>query len=141
MSGTLSNTLVFLFLISICHIAQKYIHCFPSKLCKIIAWYGLATCLDFLLINTIDMANQDVDGDMLKLYNYYERTDNSGFIGLFLTILVQFALLLLNVFLFYHYIVFVHNDSRISDIFMRISGLGRGYYIPEDNEVSWNYLK
>lgn len=37
--------------------------------------------------------------------------------------------------------MFVHNDARISDIYLRISGLGRGYYIPADNEISWNYLK
>lgn len=61
--------------------------------------------------------------------------------GLFLTFMCQFALLLLNIFIFYQYIVFIHNDARISDIFMRISGLGRGYYIPDDNEVSWNYLR
>lgn len=24
---------------------------------------------------------------------------------------------------------------------MRISGLGKGYFIPEDNEVSWAYLR
>jgi len=24
---------------------------------------------------------------------------------------------------------------------MRISGLGKGYHIPYDNEISWNYLK
>jgi hypothetical protein len=36
--------------------------------------------------------------------------------------------------------VFIHCDARIKDIYLRISGLGKGYYIPEDNEVSWNYL-
>jgi hypothetical protein len=24
---------------------------------------------------------------------------------------------------------------------MRISGMGKGYYLPDDNEISWNYLK
>lgn len=141
MIGTLTNTLVFLFLVAICYISQKHLYCFPTVLCKIIAWFGLCTCLDFILINAVDLANQDVDGDLLKLYNYYERTQNSGFIGLFLTFLVSIALLLLNVFLYYQYLVFVHNDARLSDIYMRISGLGRGYYIPDDNEVSWSYLK
>lgn len=110
-------------------------------ICKFIAWYGLATCLDFFLIATVDMANQNTDGDLFKLYNYYERTENSGFIGFFLTFLVQFAMLLVNIFVFYNYIVFVHNDARIHDIYMRISGLGKGYHIPFDNEISWNYLK
>ena len=48
---------------------------------------------------------------------------------------------IINIFFFYNYIVFVHNDARIHDIYMRISGLGKGYHIPFDNEVSWNYLK
>lgn len=124
-----------------CQISQKYIFCFPRVFCKIIAWFGLATCLDFFFIVIIDFANQDLDGDLLKLYNYYQKSENSGFIGIFLTFVIQFALLIINIFVFYNYIVFVHNDARISDIYLRISGKGRGYYIPDDNEVSWNYLK
>ena len=50
-------------------------------------------------------------------------------------------MLILNVYLFYNYIVFVHCDAKISDIYLRISGYGKGYYMPEDNEVSWAYLK
>ena len=47
----------------------------------------------------------------------------------------------MNIYLFYNYIVFVHCDAKISDIYLRISGYGKGYYLPEDNEVSWSYLK
>lgn len=50
-------------------------------------------------------------------------------------------MLILNFFIFYNYIAFVHCDARLSDIYLRISGIGRGYHIPYDNEVSWNYLK
>ena len=71
MMGTISNTIFFAFLIGVCYFSQLYIHCFPPKFCKLIAWYGLATCLDFVLILIIDMANQDEDGDFFKLYNYY----------------------------------------------------------------------
>lgn len=141
LAGPLTNTIIFTFMIAVCHLSQKWIHCFPVSLCKFIAWYGLATCLDFFLIAVVDMANQNDDGDLFKLYNYYERSENSGFIGFFLTFLVQFAMLLVNIFVFYNYIVFVHNDARIHDIYMRISGLGKGYHIPFDNEISWNYLK
>lgn len=37
--------------------------------------------------------------------------------------------------------MFVHCDAKIEDIFLRITGQGKGYYIPDDNEVSWNYLR
>jgi len=55
--GTLFNTAIFGLMITTCHFAQKYIHCFPPVLCKLIAWYGFATALDFFLILIIDMAN------------------------------------------------------------------------------------
>ena len=140
-SGPLANTFLFSFFVLVCHQSQIRINCFPTKMCKFIAWYGLATCLDFFLIAVVDLANQNTDGDLFKLFNYYAQTQNSGFIGLFLTLLVQFAILIVNIFLFYNYIVFVHNDARIYDIYLRISGLGRGYHIPLDNEISWSYLK
>lgn len=139
--GPAANTLVFLFLCTVCYVSQVLITCFPPRFCKFIAWYGLATMLDFFLVVVIDMANQDEDGDLLKLYNYYARVQNSGFIGLFITFLVQFLILILNVFLLYYYICFIHCDGRIQDIVVRITGQGKGYYIPFDNEVSFNYLK
>lgn len=139
--GTLMNTFVFCFLIAIVYLSQKYIYCFPPVLCKLIAWYGFATCLDFFLILIVDMAIQDDNGDMFKLYNYFQKQDNGGMFGIFITFLAEAVLVVLNTFIFYEYIVFVHNDARISDIYLRISGLGRGYYIPADNEISWNYLK
>jgi hypothetical protein len=54
--GTISNTLIFAFWMGVCHLSQKYIWCFPVKLCKIIAWYGILTCFDFALITIIDAA-------------------------------------------------------------------------------------
>ena len=57
MCGTLLNTALFLFLVVVCHVSYRHIYCFPVKACKFIAWYGLATCLDFAFITVIDMAN------------------------------------------------------------------------------------
>ena len=88
MMGPLTNTILFLFLMLVCHLSQKNINCFPISVCKFIAWYGVATCLDFFLICVVDMANQNLDGDLFKMYNYYERTNNSGFIGFFMTFLI-----------------------------------------------------
>lgn len=60
---------------------------------------------------------------------------------MFLTFVIELFLLLINIFIFYNYLLFVHMDARISDIYLRITGLGKGYYIPDDNEISWTYLK
>ena len=57
MAGPLSNTILFLFFVLVNVLSNRYIQCFPVKFCKFIAWYGLATCLDFFLISVVDMAN------------------------------------------------------------------------------------
>ena len=35
----------------------------------------------------------------------------------------------------------MHHDQKIADIYLRISGKGRGYFIAEDNELSFRNLK
>lgn len=140
-AGPIGNSLMFLFLTLVCYLSQKWVYCFPVIGCKLIAWYGLLTIMDFMFICVIDLGLQNEEGDLFKLYNYYEETDESGFVGLFVTFLIQFSITIYNVWVFYQYIVFIHCDGRIKDIYLRISGLGRGYFIPEDNEVSWAYLR
>lgn len=139
--GPLSNSAMFMFMMLVCYLSNKWIYCFPVFFCKIILWYGLLTVMDFAFIVIVDSAWMVQDGDMYKLYNYYEKAESSGAVGLFITFLLQFAIIIFNVFLVYEYIVFVHSDGRIKDIYLRISGFGKGYYLPEDNEVSWNYLR
>lgn len=139
--GPLSNSAMFIFFCLVCYFSNKWIYCFPVYLCKVILWYGLLTVMDFAFIVVVDAAWMVSDGDLFKLYNYYEKAESSGAIGLFITFLIQFAIMIFNVFLLYNYIVFIHCDARIQDIYLRISGFGKGYYLPEDNEVSWNYLR
>lgn len=129
--GTMANSFVFILMILVCYISQKYIYCFPVSFCKLIAWYGIATMFDFFLISVIDFAVQDWNGDLFKLYLYYSKGDgSSGFVGFFLTFLVHIGLLIVNLFIFYNYIVFIHNDGRLADIYMRISGKMRHFFIP-----------
>jgi hypothetical protein len=86
--GPISNTLIFLFLMLVCHLSNKWIHCFPVYFCKIIAWYGLLTVMDFVFICVVDLAFMDYSGDLFKLYNYYQKSDSSGAIGMFITFII-----------------------------------------------------
>lgn len=119
--GSFSNTLFFLFLIACCYLSQKHIYCFPPLFCRFIAWYGIGTVFDCVFIAIIDFATQDDNGDVFKLYTYYTQATTSGFVGYFLTLLIYFALIIVNSFIFYNYIVFVHLDGRLADIYMRIN--------------------
>jgi hypothetical protein len=50
---------------------------------------------------------------MWKLYNYYEATESSGAIGLFITFLIQFAIAIYNIWIMYQYIVFVRTTKSL----------------------------
>ena len=49
--------------------------------------------------------------------------------------------MMINMFLFYQHILFIHREAKIADIYLFISGKGRNYFIPEDNELSYRLLK
>lgn len=88
----------------------------------------------------MDFASQDEFGDVFKLFNYFNK-DGGGFIGYLLTIVIQFIILIINILVFYNHIVFIHRGKKISDLYLRISGKGRDYFIPDDNELSFRLLK
>ena len=86
--GPLSNSLLFVFMMCVCWVSQRYIFCFPTSFCKVILWYGLLTIMDFVFICVVDSAYMTDDGDLWKLYNYYEKNESSGAVGMFLTFLI-----------------------------------------------------
>jgi len=96
---------------------------------------------DCVFIAIIDFSTQDENGDVFKLYNFYSKATTSGFVGYFLTILIYFALIIINTFIFYNYIVFVHLDGRLADIYMRINPKQNKFFLPTDNEISFDYLR
>lgn len=61
--------------------------------------------------------------------------------GIYLTMFIIFALTVLNGLILYNYMVFVHHNGRILDLYTRLSGSIKSFFIPHDNEVSINYLK
>ena len=75
LAGTLFNTFFFLMFMLVSWIQVKA-HCctsFPGILSKSLAWFGVGTLLDPLLIFIVDLIIGNTDGDMYKMYNYYDR--------------------------------------------------------------------
>jgi len=139
--GPLTNTALFWFMTRVINVSQNQILCFPRILSKAFVWFGFFTIFDFFLIAIIDFATQDDTGDLFKLYNYFEKASAAGFIGYFMTFILQFLILLVNIILFYNHILFIHHDAKIADIYLRISGKGRDYFVPYDNELSFRLLE
>jgi len=141
LTGNLINTLMFLFMMFICWLCQKYVLCFPKVFCRIIAWYGIATILDFILIAIVDFASQNASPECMKLYTFYESKDGTGIVGIFIIIFIYFAVFLINCLFFYNYLIFIHMNGRLLDTYVRLSGGINSFIVPEDNELSIRYLK
>jgi hypothetical protein len=41
---------------------------------------------------------------------------------------------------FYNYIIFHHHDGRLQDIYVRLIGIEKAFFIPGDNEMSLKHL-
>ncbi len=78
---------------------------------------------------------------MFVLSKYYYDSSSSIFVGVIVTILIYAALFILNSFIFYNYLVFMHMEGRIIDIYTRVTADAGYFFIPFDNEVSARYLR
>lgn len=85
------------------------------------------------------------NGDWFRFYQYYKAKDRdragSGVVGFYITFFLMFALTVFNGFLFYYYMVFIHMNGRILDLYRRLSGISTSFFVPVDQEVSLRYLQ
>ena len=140
--GILANSVFFTFMIIFGHLSKKCLNCFPRMFYKVICWYGVMTIFDPIIVIIIDCANEDwITGDYFRFYNYYLKKQGSGLVGIYLTIFLMAGMIVLNSFIFYNYMIFVHMNGRILDLYKRLSGSMKSFFIPHDNEVSLKYVQ
>ena len=140
--GILSNTLLFSLMVFCGFISKKCLNCFPRMFYKVICWYGIMTILDPLIVLITDCAVSDFDnGDYFKLYNFYFKRGGSGLVGIYLTAFLIFGMMTLNASIFYQYMIFIHMNGRILDLYKRLSGSMKSFFVPHDNEVSLKYVQ
>ena len=140
--GILSNSILFSLMILIGFMTKKGLNCFPRMFYKVICWYGIMTILDPIIVLITDCALQDFDnGDYFKFYNFYFKRGGSGLVGIYLTVFLMFGMITLNASIFYQYMIFIHMNGRILDLYKRLSGSMKSFFIPHDNEVSLKYIQ
>lgn len=124
---------------------------------KLFAAFGVATLFDTLLILLVDLGYGNYDcsqksdicrqnyledecdcfnGDFVKLWYRMRREEGSGITGLFITTIIYLGFFILALLLLYEYLVHVHKDGRILDIWRRITGPASEFYLPHDFEIS-----
>jgi len=129
----------------------------PDVLSKFFIAFGFASILDPLLVIVIDLIYHNYDctktsdacaenytgsacdcfnGDFVKLWYRMRIEEGSGLTGLFITVLLYMGTGIIGMLLLYQYIVYVHRDGRVLDMWRRINGTVEEFFLPLDFEVS-----
>lgn len=139
-SGPLGTTLFFLLLILLTYLGHTYVQYFPKHFAKFVVWFGFGSMGDGLLIAIVDTAAREEKGDFYKLPNYYEKAEDSPIAGYIVVCVVYIFFVVLNLLIFYNYIIYLHLNGRIRDIYIRLMGYPKAFFIPHDNELSLRHL-
>lgn len=110
---------------------------------RFVSAWAIMTFLDPILILLIDLCYErwrgdgtTAIGDAFKLYWHFERSDDGGLPGAFLTIFLYAVLMLIAGVCAYLYFLRVHMDGRIVDLYQRLSAKEETFILPYDHEVS-----
>lgn len=124
---------------------------------KLLAAYGVATILDPLLTMVVDLCYHNFDcasvsaacaknyvssqcdcfnGDFIKLWYRMMRIEGSGITGLFIMLMLYLGAAVLGALILYEYLVHVHRDGRILDVWRRVNAPAEEFFLPHDYEVS-----
>ncbi|XP_056594788.1 uncharacterized protein ofcc1 [Triplophysa dalaica] len=115
----------------------------PSFLSKFIMAAAVWTALDPLAVFAVDAVlgrlSYSADyplADAAKLYWHFYRTEQSGTAGIIITLFLYGVHFVLSVTILYIYILRLHNDGRLLDIYHRLHSAEGAFFIPHDMEVS-----
>ncbi|KAF0852992.1 conserved mitochondrial glyco_rpt_poly domain-containing protein [Andalucia godoyi] len=142
--GYLFNCMLFVLLVGISLLSQSIAGSFFAFGSQFILVFGIEVFLDEILLLIVDAAIGNTSrGDAFMLYSYYSQSsnDNLGLLGVCLTVLLFLALMIFSGFLLYNYILRVHNNGLMHDVYVRLRGANHTFFVPHDMEVSLNELR
>jgi hypothetical protein len=132
----------------------------PEIYSRFVTFYGIGAVLNPPLILLVDAcagnfnckADPDCEndlgdpdcacheGDAFKLPNRFEEEEGSAVAGIVLTVLVYCVLMLLASFLLYVFLLHIHMDGRMLDLYRRLNALDNIFLVPDDMEISASEL-
>ena len=138
--GVVFTLACFIFLGIVAFAASKLLGKYPEVAYQFTACFGLIAILDpVVTIVEVALRNKQ-DGDMYKLYNYFGREEGSPAVGAFLTGFMYLGLMGISLFFYYSYLLYVHMNSRLLDMYIRLTAPEAHFFLPSDSEVSMRYL-
>ncbi|XP_061850906.1 uncharacterized protein LOC104551953, partial [Colius striatus] len=122
---------------------QQLFDSFPSFLSKFIIAMGLWTVLDPLAVFVVDSflgrLGNSVEkpiADAAKLYWVFLRAEESGILGVLITVILYTILFFISSTMLYLYFLRVHSEGWLLDVFHRIHSDEGTFFIPLDLEIS-----
>jgi hypothetical protein len=140
-AGPLANTLLFVLAALSSWLIRKTLKSYPKYFYKVVAWTGVFAVLDPFLVLFFDCVTQNFEnGDSFKFYVWFEKAGDNGIVGAYLTFFAVMMLTIFTAYLWYRFMVGVYMNGRILDLYRRLSGTFKAFFIPMDHEVSIKYL-
>lgn len=154
--GPLFNLAVMALLIGLSWVCRRLLGRFPDTGSRFVSAFSMGTVLDPVLVLLVDVVSENfncaardvcatdfaseeclcAEGDAFKLYERFEREEGSGVVGIFLTLFLYGSLSTLAAFAFYHYMLHVHMNGRMVDVYRRLQSLDDTFFVPHDFECS-----
>jgi hypothetical protein len=135
--GYLFNCFLFMVLVFVSFVTQLIHGSFFSFGSQFILVFGLACFADEFFLLIVDSAiGNTTNGDAFLLYTYYESTQGTGILGACLTVLLFTALMIFSGFLVYNYVLRLHNNGLMHDVYVRLHAPNYAFFVPHDLEMS-----
>ena len=139
--GALANTFVFMFWVLLEKCLSRFKIKYPGFWYKILCWQGIYAVIDPPLTLFFDLVSRNWNGDHFKFYNYFDKLEGSGITGIYLVVFMVGTIMMFSGYVFYRYMIFVYMEGRILDLYRRLSGNQKTFFVPHDQEVSLKYLQ
>ena len=141
-AGPIANCVLFSLAAFSSGLFRRIFKSYPKYFYKVIAWTGLFAVLDPFIVLISDCCSQNfTNGDMFKFYVWFDKAGDNGVVGAYLTVFMIMTLTIFTGYLWYRFMVGYYMNGRILDLYRRLSGTYKSFFVPMDHEVSIKYLQ
>ena len=144
--GPFTNIIFFSLLVTVAALSYRLAGYFPNIASQFISAFGAMTFFDWFIVmvtdcicgrykKSVEVGMEGIVGDAFKLYEVFDRKENNGLVGAFLTVFIYFFISFLSGVIFYMYYLRIHLNGRLLDVFVRLTGKDEHFFVPHDVEV------
>ncbi|DBA05203.1 TPA: hypothetical protein N0F65_005053 [Lagenidium giganteum] len=140
--------------------SQRHVGELPAFGSKLIVCFGVGAVLDPVLVFLVDLVEHHyncvqlpecaaslaaatckcVDGDAFKLYARFLAQEGSGLVGIIATFIIYAAVTCVALVAVYTYLLYVHMNGRMLDVYRRLHAQESDLFLPHDCEISLQEL-